>query len=559
MQCTPGGFVYLADCAPTVQPVAEHPDSAVYRQFAMSPQGLSGTALQSLSEALVRLRIRPGSDLLSAADTPPGEESAIERAGVFLLLVAVGGAMVSTRLWGPLMATSVLGCTLVLGLQAWKARDKSPTAWPQPPALTPTQPTLLYDLQDTTLRERAEVAASVTQTIQQTNGLWLITSSARVDDTRRNAGAGTSVGRVAANVVSWSPVPVNVYAGCVQTPEIRLVFLPDALLVVTRDATWPIPYESLEVTTHDHRFAEDGPRPLDAQQDGNTWRYVCKNGSPDLRFSDNAQIPWLVYCDLRLRAQSGWQTTLQLSRPSLAHQAAEALRTLARGVQLAPIPPAPPLPPARPSAPPPQPVPVGQFPIFGAPQPIAPPPPPPPPPSPPPPPRPQSQPPTPSPWAALALRPAAEPLKGQRLESDFIEFAHTSPAPPPPAPTATHPDNESMFASAMTVLKAVAVADRKFTEDEKVEVREALRALCPRATSPLIDFALDERIRRHPADLLALDAALSALAACPAAWRQQLVVKAHRIAGADTKITPKEQERLAQIEQALALPPGAPR
>jgi len=472
---------------------------------------------------------------------------------VFLLLVAVGGAMISTRLWGPLMATSALGCTLVLAVQAWNTRDKRPAAPSLPPPPPPSQPTLLYDLDDATLRARAELAASVPQALQQANAIWLITSATRVDDTRRNAGAGTSVDRVPARVHAWAPVPVNVYAGCVETPEMRLVFLPDALLVVTRDATWPIPYESLEVTTHERRFAEEGPRPLDAQQDGSTWRYVCKDGSPDLRFSDNVQIPWLVYCNLSLRAQSGWQTTLQLSRPALAQQAAEALKKLSRGVRPTPVA-LPPAPQPQPPAPPPLVLPPRPPPPPAQPQFVLPPRPPPTPAQPPPPP----SSPAPSLWAALALHPVAEANRGRHAGSDFVEFALTPsapPAPPAPPPTTTDPDNEGALGWAMTVLKAVAVADRKFTEDEKIEVRDALRALCPRATAAITDFSLDERIRRHPADLPALDTALAALAVCPPAWRQQLVVKAHRIAGADTKITPKEQERLAQIEQALALPP----
>lgn len=508
MQREFGRFVYLADCVPTPAPSGgtDLKDSA-YRQFELKLPATTGTRLPSLSDALSRLRgptAPPGGGPAPVPEVVDAGEFRAELVGVFLVLVAVGGALVSTRLWVPLMVTSVVGCAFVLGVHAWRERGERPAPSAPPPALSlPSAPALLYDLGDAAICERAELAASIPRLLQQANACWLVTSATRVADTRRNAGAGTSIDRVLATIAPWAPVPVNVPAWCVQTSGLRLVFLPDELLVVTYDATWTVPYEELEVVVEQRLFAEEGPRPLDAQQDGTTWRYVRKDGSPDLRFADNAQIPWLQYGNLTLRTKSGWQATIQVSRPDVARHAADGLQTIARGSR-----PPPPVPVAPPVEPPRNLV---------------------------------SAPPHPS-------TPAAPAASGR---------PSTSRPPPPPAaalsaPPPTPTDDAELLGFTLTVLKAVAVADRKFTEEEMVEVREAARALCPGATWTIADPALEERARRQSADAPALDEALARLRGCATPWRQQLVAKAHRIAGADTKVTPKERERLAQIESALA-------
>lgn len=92
-----------------------------------------------------------------------------------------------------------------------------------------------------------------------------------------------------------------------------------------------IDWRDVEVQFWRQRFIEDEDVPSDAPQVDQTWQYVNKNGSPDLRFSNNRQLPILEYGDLCFRSDSGLNEAYQLSNPDYAeklYQAFVAYRSL---------------------------------------------------------------------------------------------------------------------------------------------------------------------------------------------------------------------------------------
>jgi hypothetical protein len=64
----------------------------------------------------------------------------------------------------------------------------------------------------------------------------------------------------------------------------------------------------------EQRFIEDEGVPGDAKMVGETWRYVNKKGGPDRRFSNNRQLPILLYLNMHLTSASGQNEMLEFSQ-----------------------------------------------------------------------------------------------------------------------------------------------------------------------------------------------------------------------------------------------------
>jgi hypothetical protein len=94
---------------------------------------------------------------------------------------------------------------------------------------------------------------------------------------------------------------------------VKLFFLPDLILYLERGIFGGIPYGDLSVEHHVTRFIEDGEVPGDATVVGRTWRYVNKDGGPDRRFNNNAQLPVLQYGELVLTSSRGVNIQLNAS------------------------------------------------------------------------------------------------------------------------------------------------------------------------------------------------------------------------------------------------------
>ena len=61
-------------------------------------------------------------------------------------------------------------------------------------------------------------------------------------------------------------------------------------------------------------FVEEESVPRDSQVVDRTWRYVNKKGGPDKRFSNNRELPVVLYEEMYLTSSSGLNEIIQLSR-----------------------------------------------------------------------------------------------------------------------------------------------------------------------------------------------------------------------------------------------------
>jgi len=74
-----------------------------------------------------------------------------------------------------------------------------------------------------------------------------------------------------------------------------------------------IEYRELNAELAEIRFVEEDTVPSDAEIAGYTWKKANKDGSRDLRFNDNFQIPMARYADLELKTPTGLHEQFQFS------------------------------------------------------------------------------------------------------------------------------------------------------------------------------------------------------------------------------------------------------
>ncbi|MDD3825642.1 MAG: J domain-containing protein, partial [Anaerolineae bacterium] len=101
----------------------------------------------------------------------------------------------------------------------------------------------------------------------------------------------------------------------IQFDSMQLFFLPDQVYVFQGGRYGAVSYNTLKAGVSSTRFIETETVPSDATVVDRTWRYVRKDGGPDMRFRNNRQIPVVEYGHIELSLQP--ETTLHLYVSSL--------------------------------------------------------------------------------------------------------------------------------------------------------------------------------------------------------------------------------------------------
>ncbi len=119
----------------------------------------------------------------------------------------------------------------------------------------------------------------------------------------------------------------------VAIPSLKLAgdafyFLPDRVFITNAGGIGALSYERFRATASERRFVEDGAVPRDAKIVGSTWRYVNKSGAPDRRFSNNRQMPVVMYQDVLFSSETGVRGYIELSRTGAADEFLAALQRM---------------------------------------------------------------------------------------------------------------------------------------------------------------------------------------------------------------------------------------
>jgi len=165
--------------------------------------------------------------------------------------------------------------------------------------------------------------------------IWRVVSRTPTWDWKRNAGATSLINRRRI-WAGYMPPPfiqtrIRVYG--LSFDSVRLFFLPDQVFVFQNRKYGAISYASLQVYASPTRFIEEESVPRDSQIVDYTWRYVRKDGGPDMRFRDNRQIPIALYGYIELSSPTGLDLHFHVSNLSYAQQFAQALSDYIRYCQ----------------------------------------------------------------------------------------------------------------------------------------------------------------------------------------------------------------------------------
>lgn len=161
---------------------------------------------------------------------------------------------------------------------------------------------LLYDIGPQREREIQKFFGECSK-LAKTQRVWIITAENKHGDSRRHAGATSSVSRRTASVHSMPDrkMQTNLYVLSIDAWDKSVCFFPDKILYFDSRRLYPISYVNLDIALSQTHFREEESVPSDAEKTGSTWKYVKNDGTADKRFNNNRVIPILKYCDIEIK------------------------------------------------------------------------------------------------------------------------------------------------------------------------------------------------------------------------------------------------------------------
>lgn len=146
--------------------------------------------------------------------------------------------------------------------------------------------------------------------------IWHVSTSANVLDKKYHAGASHVISRRKTQPGKRLPrlLKTNIEVPVLEAGKQRMIFLPDRVLVVEPKSVGAVSYADLKIEVKPSRFIEEDVVTSDSEIVDQTWKYVNKSGSPDRRFSNNRQIPIVLYEEMHFTSPSGLNELFQLSK-----------------------------------------------------------------------------------------------------------------------------------------------------------------------------------------------------------------------------------------------------
>jgi hypothetical protein len=167
--------------------------------------------------------------------------------------------------------------------------------------------------------------------------IWDVTSEAATNRMATRSSASTSVER---ERVTFSLSKCKLVALDQEVPRLMnrnggdMYFFPGFILCGdSRDDFAMIDYCDAALDQQLVHFCESEVVPADSKVVGRTWKMVNKDGSPDLRFRGNVEIPIVEYAEIRVTSITGLSETYLCSNAELAQRFVRAWMELRRSYE----------------------------------------------------------------------------------------------------------------------------------------------------------------------------------------------------------------------------------
>jgi len=166
------------------------------------------------------------------------------------------------------------------------------------------------------------------EALRQSKAIWDITSDRDTDRVRERSAAFRTLDRKPVQIDFSSSDLVRFAGHAIRFGNINgedILIYPGVVIMPRADGAFAlIELREVDLQYHAVRFIEEEAVPPDATVVGQTWAKVNKNGSPDLRFRDNYQIPIVQYGRLLFTSPLGVQEEYQFSDANAAGEFARA-------------------------------------------------------------------------------------------------------------------------------------------------------------------------------------------------------------------------------------------
>jgi hypothetical protein len=176
---------------------------------------------------------------------------------------------------------------------------------------------IFYDLEDSFLYDYESFITNFSEFLKS-QSIWSVDYIAEHgEDSRYYAGADKVLDRK--KLFAYLSQPTFLKTNIDEVPMFKIGarefhFLPDQIIFKNGSVYASVSYDDLELQDYTQRFIEDENVPCDAEIVDYTWRYVNRNGSPDLRFKDNKEIPVVNYQYLEMSSNNGVNELLCISK-----------------------------------------------------------------------------------------------------------------------------------------------------------------------------------------------------------------------------------------------------
>jgi hypothetical protein len=158
--------------------------------------------------------------------------------------------------------------------------------------------------------------------LSKSDKIWDLTASYKVDRFTTRSSANTEVYRTEVSCMTGhlKQITSDIQAMIFQNANgADLYFYPNFVVLWNHLEEFAIiGFEEIDIEVSITRFIEDGTVPNDSKTVDRTWAKVNKNGSPDLRFKGNYQIPIVEYGEISIKTETGLNERFQFSSVSLA-------------------------------------------------------------------------------------------------------------------------------------------------------------------------------------------------------------------------------------------------
>jgi hypothetical protein len=173
---------------------------------------------------------------------------------------------------------------------------------------------LVYDIDEDTEREIQNFYNAFDE-LASCSAAWHVSSQASVRDKKYHAGANSVVNRAKIRINYKTPkyLKTNVKVPAIPVGSQTIYFFPDRIFIYDKKSVGGLAYSGFSVTRKNQRFIESGIVPRDGTVVDHTWQYVNKSGGPDKRFSNNRQLPILLYSEVYFTSTSGLNELIQFS------------------------------------------------------------------------------------------------------------------------------------------------------------------------------------------------------------------------------------------------------